>query len=142
PPILRDCNQLRSSVESATDRTTYWTLHRYSQQRDVTVVNFIAQDNEAHRLTFEILSQKLDLFGRVLDASDHVLHEPRTDAPEMLVSALSVELESDLRRIFSRSRKLDDVTQALVALHDTMYTSRVTFGTEDERSDTVSDVLI
>ena len=58
--------------------------HRYSQQRDVTVVNFIARDNEAHRLTFEILSQKLDLFGRVLDASDHVLHEPRTDAPEII----------------------------------------------------------
>ena len=44
--------------------------HRYSQQRDVTVVNFIAKDNEAHSLTFEILSQKLDLFGKVLDASD------------------------------------------------------------------------
>ncbi len=58
--------------------------HRYSQQRDVTVVNFIARDNEAHRLTFEILSQKLDLFGRVLDASDVVLHEPRTDAPEIV----------------------------------------------------------
>src|SRR5439155_11855386 len=29
--------------------------HRYSQQRDVTVVNFIARNNEAHRLTFEIL---------------------------------------------------------------------------------------
>src|SRR6202007_1223510 len=36
--------------------------HRYSQKHDVTVVNFIARDNEAHRLTFEILSQKLDLF--------------------------------------------------------------------------------
>jgi len=42
--------------------------HQYSQQRDVTVVNFIASDNEAHRLTFETLSQKLDLFGMVLDA--------------------------------------------------------------------------
>ena len=67
--------------------------HRYSQQRDVTVVNFIARDNEAHRLTFEILSQKLDLFGKVLDASDHVLHEPRTDAPEIVVSAVSLEFE-------------------------------------------------
>ena len=62
--------------------------HRYSQQRDVTVINFIAEDNEAHSLTFEILSQKLDLFGKVLDASDIVLHEPRTDAPEIAVSAL------------------------------------------------------
>jgi SNF2 family DNA or RNA helicase len=51
--------------------------HRYSQQRDVTVVNFIARDNEAHHLTFEILSQKLDLFGKVLDASDHVMRPRR-----------------------------------------------------------------
>ena len=71
--------------------------HRYSQQRDVTVVNFIAKDNEAHSLTFEILSQKLDLFGKVLDASDYVLHEPRTDAPEIAVSAVSLEFEKDLR---------------------------------------------
>ena len=77
---------------------------RYSQQHDVTVVNFIAHDNEANRLTFEILSQKLDLFGKVLDASDHVLYEPRTDAPEIVVSALSVELETDLRNICRRSR--------------------------------------
>ena len=53
--------------------------HRYSQQRDVTVVNFIARDNEAHRLTSKPSSQKLDLFGKVLDASDMVLHEPGTD---------------------------------------------------------------
>src|SRR4029453_16256298 len=68
--------------------------HRYSQQRDVTVVNFIAKDNEAHRLTFEILSQKLDLFGKVLDASDHVLHEPKTDTPELVASAVSIEFEN------------------------------------------------
>jgi len=80
--------------------------HRYSQQRDVTVVNFIAKDNEAHSLTFEILSQKLDLFGKVLDASDVVLHEPRTDAPEIAVSALSLEFKNDLENIYSRSRTL------------------------------------
>jgi hypothetical protein len=92
--------------------------HRYSQQRDVTVVNFLAKDNEAHRLTFEILSQKLDLFGRVLDASDTVLHEPRTDAPEIAVSAVSVEFESDLRSIYSRSRTLDEMTREIAALRD------------------------
>lgn len=92
--------------------------HRYSQQRDVTVVNFIARDNEAHRLTFEILSQKLDLFGKVLDASDTILHEPRTDAPEIVVSALSVEFENDLRDIYSRSRSLDEVTREIAALRD------------------------
>ena len=92
--------------------------HRYSQQRDVTVVNFLATDNEAHRLTFEILSQKLDLFGKVLDASDIVLHEPRTDAPEIVVSAVSLEFETDLRNIYSRSRTLDEVTREIAALRD------------------------
>src|SRR5690606_37470376 len=37
--------------------------HRYGQVRDVTVINFLARDNEAQRLTFDILSRKLELFG-------------------------------------------------------------------------------
>src|SRR2546427_6763176 len=108
--------------------------HRYSQRRDVTVVNFIARDNEAHRLTFEILSQKLDLFGRVLDASDNVLHEPRTDAPELLVSALSVEIESDLRSIYSRSRTLDEVAREIAALRDKIAERRDAYEKEHERT--------
>lgn len=108
--------------------------HRYSQQRDVTVVNFIGRDNEAHKLTFEILSQKLDLFGGVLDASDHVLHEPRTDTPELLVSALSVEFESDLRSIYSRSRTLDEVTREIAALRDKISDRRQAFEKEYERT--------
>jgi hypothetical protein len=108
--------------------------HRYSQQRDVTVVNFIARDNEAHHLTFEILSQKLDLFGKVLDASDHVLHEPRTDAPETAVSAVSIEFENDLRRIYSRSRTLDEVTREIAALRDKIGARRDAFEKEYERT--------
>jgi adenine-specific DNA-methyltransferase len=108
--------------------------HRYSQQRDVTVVNFIARDNEAHHLTFEILSQKLDLFGKVLDASDHVLHEPRTDAPETAVSAVSIEFENDLRRIYSRSRTLDEVTREIAALRDRIGAKREAFEKEYERT--------
>jgi adenine-specific DNA-methyltransferase len=108
--------------------------HRYSQQRDVTVVNFIARDNEAHRLTFEILSQKLDLFGRVLDASDVVLHEPRTDAPETAVSALSLELETDLRNIYSRSRTLDEVARELTALRDKIRVRRDAYEKEYQRT--------
>ena len=108
--------------------------HRYSQEHDVTVVNFIARDNEAHQLTFEILSQKLDLFGKVLDASDTVLHEPRTDAPELVVSALSVELESDLRNIYSRSRTLGEVTRELAALRDKITERRVVYEREYQRT--------
>lgn len=108
--------------------------HRYSQEHDVTVVNFLARDNEAHRLTFEILSQKLDLFGKVLDASDTVLHEPRTNAPEIVVSALSVELESDLRNIYSRSRTLEEVTREIAALRDKISERRVVYEKEYERT--------
>ena len=35
--------------------------HRFGQTRDVTVINFLARDNQAQRLTFDILSTKLDL---------------------------------------------------------------------------------
>jgi hypothetical protein len=104
------------------------------------VVNFLARDNETHRLTFEILSQKLDLFGRVLDASDHVLHEPRTDAPELLVSALSVEFESDLRSIYSRSRTLDEITREIAALRDKISERRATFEKEYERTSQIIEL--
>ncbi len=108
--------------------------HRYSQQRDVTVINFINRDNDANRLTFEILSQKLDLFGKVLDASDTVLHEPRTDAPEIAVSAVSVELESDLRSIYSRSRTVDEITREIAALRDKIAERRDAYEKEYERT--------
>src|SRR5205823_14991125 len=39
--------------------------HRYGQKRGVTVINFVASDNEAQRLTLEILMKKLNLFGVV-----------------------------------------------------------------------------
>jgi len=75
--------------------------HRYGQKRDVTVINFLAKDNEAQRLTFEILSTKLDLFGKVLDSSDVVLQTPRSDASEALASSLGPEFEAEIRRIFA-----------------------------------------
>lgn len=108
--------------------------HRYSQKRDVTVVNFINRDNEGQRLTFEILSQKLDLFGKVLDASDQVLHEPRTDTPEIAVSALALEVEGDLQAIYSRSRTVDEVTREIAALRDKVAERREAYEREYRRT--------
>lgn len=108
--------------------------HRYSQQRDVTVVNFINRDNEGQQLTFEILSRKLDLFGKVLDASDNVLHEPRTEAPEIAVSALAVELQSDLQNIYSRSRSIEEVTREIAALRDKVAARREAYEREYRRT--------
>ena len=94
--------------------------HRYGQQRDVTVINFIAADNEAQQVTFDILSRKLDLFGAVLGATDEVLHRPGAIAPESLASALGGELEAQLRRIYERARSIDEVGRELRELRATM----------------------
>ena len=101
--------------------------HRYGQVNDVTVINFLAKDNEAQALTYEILSQKLELFGAVLDASDQVLH--RADGPggEVLSSALGAEFEAALRRIYDRARTLDEVTAELRALRDRVAEERARF---------------
>jgi hypothetical protein len=108
--------------------------HRYGQTRDVTVINFTAKDNAADRLLFEILSQKLDLFGTVLDASDRVLHEAGGQPPESLASALGAELEASLRRIWERARTVEEVETELRQLREKMGEERRRF--EDQHSRT------
>lgn len=101
--------------------------HRYGQKHGVTVINFIASDNEAQRLTFEILSQKLELFGTVLSATDEVLH--RADGPDngVLASAIGSDFEADLRRIYDRARTLEEVTAELRALRERVSEKRRQF---------------
>ena len=94
--------------------------HRYGQRRAVTVINFIARDNEAQRLTFEILSQKLDLFGTVLGATDEVLHRPGAVASESLAGTMGADFELQLRRVYERARTLDEVAEELRALREAM----------------------
>ena len=94
--------------------------HRYGQTRDVTVVNFLAKDNEAQRLTLEILTQKLDLFGDVMDMSDSVLHEARSKRSEELTTALGPDFEQQLNRIWERARSIDEVEEELRRLRETM----------------------
>jgi adenine-specific DNA-methyltransferase len=99
--------------------------HRYGQKRDVTVINFLARDNEAQRLTFEILSQKLELFGQVLDMSDAVLHAPRSEHTEEMATTLGPDFGAQLRRIWERSRSLGEVERELRQLRDSMEERRL-----------------
>jgi Helicase conserved C-terminal domain/SNF2-related domain len=116
--------------------------HRYGQRSGVTVINFMAKDNEAQRLTFEILSQKLELFGTVLDASDHVLHRSGAGRGEVLVSALGAEFEAELRRIYERARSLDEVAAELRALRDKVAEDRRRFEeTHDRTASLIEDHL-
>ncbi len=108
--------------------------HRYGQTHDVTVINFVAKDNEAERLLFEILSDKLDLFGTVLDASDVVLHEASTSTPETLTTALGADFESRLRRIYERARTVEEIEEELRGLRETMEAKRRDFEQEIDRT--------
>jgi adenine-specific DNA-methyltransferase len=90
--------------------------HRYGQTRDVTVINFLARDNAAQRLTFEILSRKLELFGAVLDASDHVLYEPNGAAQSAVFNALSGDFAGELARIYQSARSLAEIETELSRL--------------------------
>jgi len=92
--------------------------HRYGQEHDVTVVNFISADNDADRVMFEILARKLDLFGRVLDASDRVLHEPTSDVPEAIAGSLGLAVERALQRIHEQARSKDQLIRELEGLRD------------------------
>lgn len=47
--------------------------HRYGQQHDVVVVNFLNERNEADRRVLELLTEKFNLFNGVFGASDDVL---------------------------------------------------------------------
>jgi adenine-specific DNA-methyltransferase len=101
--------------------------HRYGQKNEVTVINFLAKDNEAQQLTFDILSQKLELFGTVLDASDQVLHHGDASTGSVLASALGAEFEAELRRIYDRSRTLEEVTAELRDLRERVTEERRRF---------------
>ena len=47
--------------------------HRYGQQHDVVVINFLNERNEADRRVLELLAEKFNLFNGVFGASDEVL---------------------------------------------------------------------
>ena len=86
--------------------------HRYGQRRSVTVINFLADDNAADQLLYEILATKLKLFEQVLGASDTVL------GSDVLASALGSELELKLRDIHERARSRDEIVIELERLRN------------------------
>jgi adenine-specific DNA-methyltransferase len=109
-------------------------VHRYGQRLGVTILNLLDRDNEVQRLTFEILSKKLELFGKVLGAADAVLHAPSSDFPERLVWGLGTDFESQLRDIYGQARSLAEITGQLKALRESMDAKRQEFESEQDRA--------
>lgn len=108
--------------------------HRYGQTRDVTVINFINRDNAAQRLTFDILSRKLELFGTVLDASDAVLHQAQAPVSTALVGALASDFEAQLSDVYDRARTPEEIEEGMRVLESSMGEAREVFETTHART--------
>ena len=76
--------------------------HRYGQQHDVVVVNFLNQKNEADQRVFQLLSEKFRLFEGVFGASDEVLGAIES----------GVDFEKRIAGIYQRCRKPEEIQAA------------------------------
>jgi SNF2 family DNA or RNA helicase len=83
--------------------------HRYGQKLDVLVINFINMKNYAEQRVYELLSEKIKLFGNLFDFTDKVLGtEQLTDdgyeVREVALGGLGAGLDFE-RKILSIYRK-------------------------------------
>src|SRR5206468_3888241 len=73
--------------------------HRYGQQHDVVVVNFLNQRNAADQRVFQLLSEKFSLYEGVFGASDEVLGAIES----------GVDFEKRIADIYQRCRTPDEI---------------------------------
>ncbi|NTV12338.1 MAG: DEAD/DEAH box helicase family protein [Desulfobulbaceae bacterium] len=76
--------------------------HRYGQQYDVVVVNFLNRNNAADLRVFELLSEKFQLFEGVFGASDEVLGAIES----------GVDFEKRIAAIYQQCRQPDEIQTA------------------------------
>jgi SNF2 family DNA or RNA helicase len=80
--------------------------HRYGQEHDVVVINFLNQRNEADLRVHEILETKFHLFSTLFDASDDVLG---------LVDG-AIDFERRVLEIYQQCRSSDEIREAFEKL--------------------------
>ncbi|MHA3774326.1 SNF2-related protein [Verrucomicrobiota bacterium sgz303538] len=73
--------------------------HRYGQQHDVVVVNFLNQNNAADQRVFQLLSEKFQLFEGIFGASDEVLGAIES----------GVDFEKRIAEIYQRCRRPEEI---------------------------------
>ena len=76
--------------------------HRYGQQHDVVVVNFLNRSNEADLRVFQLLAEKFQLFEGVFGASDEILGAIES----------GVDFEKRIAAIYQRCRKPQEIQTA------------------------------
>jgi len=80
--------------------------HRYGQQHDVVVVNFLNKNNAADQRVYELLSEKFALFSGVFGASDEVLGRIES----------GVDFEKRIVRIYQECRSPEEIQASFDAL--------------------------
>jgi len=84
--------------------------HRYGQQRDVLVINFLNRRNAADARLYELLEKKLSLFDGVFGASDEILGALES----------GVDFERRILDIYQSCRHPDDINAAFDKLRSDM----------------------
>ena len=82
--------------------------HRYGQQHDVIVVNFINKRNAADQRVFELLNEKFSLFNGLFGASDDVLGSLES----------GVDFEKRILAIYQQCRAADEIEIAFRKLQE------------------------
>lgn len=80
--------------------------HRYGQQRDVLVLNFLNRQNAADARLYDLLSEKLALFDGVFGSSDEILG----------ALGSGVDFEARVLEIYQSCRSSDEIDSAFDAL--------------------------
>lgn len=80
--------------------------HRYGQEHDVVVVNFLNRRNEADLRVFQLLDEKFRLFDGVFGASDEVLGALES----------GVDIERRIAQVYQECRTPDEIQAAFDAL--------------------------
>jgi superfamily II DNA/RNA helicase len=76
--------------------------HRYGQQHDVVVVNFLNRRNEADQRVFQLLAEKFRLFDGVFGASDEVLGALES----------GVDIEKRIAQVYQECRSTEEIQAA------------------------------
>ena len=80
--------------------------HRYGQQHDVVVVNFLNRRNDADQRVFQLLAEKFQLFDGVFGASDEVLGALES----------GVDIERRIAQVYQECRTSEEIQAAFDAL--------------------------
>ena len=80
--------------------------HRYGQQHDVVVINFVNRSNRADVRVFELLNSKFNLFNGILGASDEIIGAVES----------SIDLEKRIENIYRTCRTPHEIDAAFDAL--------------------------